>query len=127
MAAWLDDMEERKLLVTIPKFTVDDRHDLARIMKAMGVTDAFDENDADLRGIGFHKDGGNLYVGSATHAAHVSVDEVGTEAAAATGIVLQVASRPPSFVADRPFIFLVHDGETGAILFMGSVADPSAG
>lgn len=127
LAAWLDDMEERKLLVTIPKFTVDDRHDLARIMKAMGVTDAFDEYDADLQGIGLHKDGGSLYVGSATHAAHVSVDEVGTEAAAATGIVLQLMSRPPSFVADRPFIFLVHDGETGAILFMGNVADPSTG
>lgn len=127
LAAWLDDMEERKLLVTIPKFTVDDRHDLARIMKSMGVTDAFDENEADLPGIGFHKDGGNLYVGSATHAAHVSVDEVGTEAAAATGIVVNRISAPPSFVADRPFMFLVHDVETGAILFMGSISDPSAG
>lgn len=127
LAAWLDGMEERKLLVTIPKFTVDDRHDLARIMKSMGVTDAFDENEADLPGIGFHKDGGNLYVGSATHAAYIGVDEVGTEAAAATGVAVNRISAPPSFVADRPFMFLVHDGETGAILFMGSISDPSAG
>lgn len=46
-------------------------------------------------------------------------------AAAATVIELKLVSRPPSFVADRPFMFLVHDAESGTILFMGSVADPS--
>jgi len=124
-AAWLGDMEERKLLVTIPKFTVETRYDLGRILGAMGVTDAFDKDAADLEGIGFHEEGGTLHVGSAAHAAHVSVDEVGTEAAAATVIELELVSRPPSFVADRPFMFLVHDAESGTILFMGSVADPS--
>lgn len=127
LAAWLDDMEKQDLLVTIPKFRVDDRHDLAPTMKAMGVTDAFDENRADLSDIGFHEDGGWLYVSSASHAAYIGVDEVGTEAAAATGIVVNRISAPPSFVADRPFMFLVHDGETGAILFMGSISDPSTG
>ena len=127
LASWLDGMEEQELIVTIPKFTVDDRHDLAQVMKLMGVTDAFDEHAANLPGIGFHRDGGILYVSSASHAAYVGVDEVGTEAAAATGIVVNRISSPPVFVADRPFMFLVHDGETGAILFMGSVADPSTG
>ena len=127
LASWLGGMEERDLEVTIPKFAIDDRHDLAQAMKSMGVVDAFDGHAADLQDIGFHKAGGNLYVGSAAHAAHISVDEVGTEAAAATGIVVNRISSPPSFVADRPFIFLVHDSGTGAILFMGSVADPSIG
>lgn len=126
LASWLDGMEEQELIVTIPKFAVDDRRDLAQAMKLMGVTDAFDEHAASLPGIGFHRDGGILYVSGASHAAYVGVDEVGTEAAA-TGIVVNLVSSPPVFVADRPFIFLVHDDETGAVLFMGSVADPSAG
>lgn len=126
VSSWLGGMEERDLLVTIPKFAADARYDLGQAMGAMGVTDAFDQGAADLEGIGFHEDGGALYVGSAAHVAHVSVDEVGTEAAAVTVIELEIVSKPPSFVADRPFMFLVHDAESGAILFMGSVADPSS-
>lgn len=127
LAHWLDSMKGRNIIVTIPKFAVDDRRDLVPAMRSMGVTDVFDSRAASLPGIGFHADGGRLYVGTASHAAHISVDEVGTEAAAATGIGVWRESLPPSFVADRPFMFLVHDSETGAILFMGSVADPSAG
>lgn len=123
--AWLGDMEEQDLLVTIPKFTVETRYDLERTMGAMGVTDAFDPSAADLDGIGFHEEGGFLYVDRAVHAARISVDEVGTEAAAVTAITVERVSKPPSFVADRPFMFLVHDVDSGLILFMGSVADPS--
>ena len=125
VTAWLGDMEEKDLLVTIPKFTVETQYDLERTMGAMGVTDAFKQGAADLDAIGFHEDGGFLYVGSAAHAARISVDEVGTEAAAVTAITMERISRPPSFVADRPFMFLVHDADSGLILFMGSVADPS--
>lgn len=123
--AWLGDMEEQDMRVTIPKFTVETRYDLERTMGAMGVTDAFDPNAANLAGIGFHEDGGFLYVSSAAHAARISVDETGTEAAAVTAITVERVSKPPSFVADRPFMFLVYDGESETVLFMGSVADPS--
>lgn len=125
LASWLDDMEGQRWRVTIPKFTAEARHDLERAMGSMGVTDAFDVSTADLSHIGFHRDGGALYVGSAVHAAYVGVDEAGTEAAAVTSVEVRRISSTPSFVADRPFAFLIHDGESGAILFMGSVADPS--
>lgn len=125
LASWLDDMEGQRWRVTIPKFTAEARHDLERAMGAMGVTDAFSVSTADLSHIGFHRDGGALYVGSAVHAAYVGVDEAGTKAAAVTSVEVRRISSTPSFVADRPFAFLIHDGESGAILFMGSVADPS--
>ena len=63
------------------------------------------------------------------HEAFLAVDEEGTEAAAATAIVVQVESASPDpirLTVDRPFIFLIRDAQTGAILFLGRVLDPSA-
>jgi len=56
----------------------------------------------------------------------VSVDEVGTEAAAATGVIMQT-SLPPRVQVDRPFLFLIRDRTTGSILFLGRILDPTAG
>ena len=68
----------------------------------------------------------DLFIQEIVHKAFVSVDEAGTVAAAATGVVVGITSLPPSVTVDRPFVFLIHDIETGAILFVGRVADPSA-
>ena len=67
-----------------------------------------------------------MFINEVVHKAFVSVDEEGTEAAAATAVGVGVPSVPPNVVIDRPFIFLIRDIETGAILFVGRVADPSA-
>ena len=68
----------------------------------------------------------DLSITDIVHKAFVSVDEAGTEAAAATAVVLGIESVAPSVIIDRPFVFLIRDIETGAILFLGRVADPSA-
>jgi serpin B len=71
-------------------------------------------------------------VGSVVHKAFLEIDEDGTEAAAATAVMMEAGSAPPQpgqpveFVADRPFVFAVRDLQTGAVLFLGRVADPTA-
>jgi serpin B len=73
----------------------------------------------------------SLYIDDIYHKAFIKVDEKGTEAAAATAVIMLPVSTnpppPPQFVADRPFIFFIRDTLTGAILFMGRVLDPMAG
>lgn len=69
----------------------------------------------------------DLFIGDVIHKAFVAVDEEGTEAAAATAVIMEVASAPSSdlvLVIDRPFIFLIRDLESGQILFMGRVLNP---
>ena len=68
-----------------------------------------------------------LAIQDALHKAFVSVNEEGTEAAAATGVIVGPTSAPPQFVADHPFIFLIRDNVTGSVLFLGRVVDPTAG
>ena len=94
----------------------------------MGMSDAFDSAAADFSGMdGKSCLAGNpecLYIREILHKAFVSVDEAGTEAAAATAVVIQQESAPPSPVSmtvDSPFIFLIRDRETGAVLFVGRV------
>jgi len=71
----------------------------------------------------------DLYIGAVLHKAFVSVDEDGTEAAAATAVIMGVTSAPVgepiTFTVDRPFIYLIRDGATGSILFMGRVLEPA--
>jgi serpin B len=73
--------------------------------------------------------GDELLIQEVVHEAFISVDEAGTEAAAATAVVVGIVSAPAVTVdltVDRPFLFLIRDDETGAILFVGRVLDPSA-
>jgi len=71
-----------------------------------------------------------LFIGDVVHKAFVSVDEAGTEAAAATAVIMMPTAMPPEelveVTVDRPFIFLIRDIETSAILFIGRVVNPSA-
>jgi serpin B len=101
---------------------------LAGTLKDLGMTSAFEGGTADFSGMdGTH----NLYVGDVIHKAFIDVAEKGTEAAAATGVVMvsaSIATPPPPellIVANRPFLYFLRDQPTGAILFMGRVLDPS--
>jgi len=90
------------------------------------MTDLFSP-DADLSGM---TGGGQLYVSDVIHKAFVEVDEQGTQAAAGTAAGFTVTSghhAPPVFNADHPFLFIIRDNDSGFILFMGRVVDPSAG
>ena len=124
---WIAGTERREVRVVLPRFEAKTNYDLEVVLKTMGVTDAFDKKRADLTGIGETKKG-RLYVDKASHDAYVGVDEKGTEAAAVTTVIVAVEEARPSpvdFVADRPFLFAIHDGETGVILFMGRLSDPA--
>jgi serpin B len=109
--------------VLLPKFEMRFNANLVPIMKALGVRAAFDER-ADLSGINGKTD---LFVTAIVHEAWVKVDEVGTEAAAATAVVTGRKGIPQValFRADRPFLFLIRDTSTGAIVFLGRVSDPT--
>jgi serpin B len=119
----------RKVDLTLPRFSIETRFELAETLAAMGMTDAFDPGRADFTGIASPPEG-PLYVSRVIHQANIDLDEKGTEAAAATAVGMATGgpgdtSKPIVIRADRPFLFVLTDVSTGAILFMGRVADPS--
>ena len=126
---WNHDMRSQEIIVSVPKFTTKTHYDLMGPLFSLGVSDVFDPDTADLSGIVHVQPDQNLYVSKAIHDAYVDVNEEGTEAAAVTTIVTLEESLPPPpprFTADHPFIFIIQDDESGAILFMGRLSDPTA-
>lgn len=119
----------RQVMVYFPKFTLKTKYNkLAETLAAMGMPTAFGPA-ADFSGMNGKHD---LFISDVIHQAFVDVNEEGTEAAAATAVIFktasaQVSAEPvPVFKADHPFVFFIQDDETGAILFMGRVTDPTA-
>lgn len=114
-------MSSRKIKVSLPKFKLDCQFSLKEILSQLGIRDLFDINSADLSGMTGTSE---LYVSQVVHQAFVDVDEEGTEAAAATGVVAAVRSLPQHFLVDHPFLFVIQHCESGAILFQGRVVNP---
>ncbi len=117
-------LQARQVDLTMPKFEYESSFSPKQALIQMGMTDAFSET-ADFSGIAGNKE---LFITDIIHKAFVSVDEEGTEAAAATAVIVGVTSIPAmpiSMKIDRPFIFLIRDIETGAILFIGRVMNPA--
>ena len=112
-----------KLDVQMPKFKVNTKLDLKGLLFKMGMREVFNPRTADLSGITGYR---GMFVSNAIHKAYVNVDEKGTEAAAATGITIELTSLPFQFLVNRPFIFMIRHVETNTILFMGRVMDPTA-
>lgn len=119
--AWRGGLGMMDVMVSLPRFTITSQFGLNDKLARLGMPTAFTEQ-ADLSGM--NGDGG-LLIQSAVHKAFVTVNEEGTEAAAATGISVGVTSAPPSFRADHPFLFLIVDNVTGSLLFVGRVIDPT--
>ena len=107
-----------RILVSIPKFETKTHYDLIPELRDLGITLIFDGGD--LSGISDT----DMFVAKATQDAYVNVNEEGTEAAAVTTLEMFL-SAPPTFIADRPFLFFIQDDESGAILFMGKIVDPT--
>lgn len=124
IAALVEALEPTRIALALPRFEHGYRASLVSALEALGVRDIFDPQRADLSGI----DGGrDLHVSEIAHQAFVRVDEAGTEAAAATAVVIGVTAMPAPAQPvrfDRPFLYLVRDLDTGAVLFMGRVVDP---
>ena len=129
---WIGQLEEQKVTVYLPKFKMTwGTTDLTEALTTLGMADPFSRTKADFSGMDGNKPGGGkdwLYVSQVLHKAFVEVNEEGTEAAAATAITMRMAGMPhspPTFRADHPFLFLIRERQTGSILFMGRVADPT--
>ena len=122
---WKSQMQETKLdAIYFPKFEFDTKYTLNENLKALGMPTAFGMN-ADFSGI----DGTDwLFISSVIHQAFVKVDEKGTEAAAATAVVMELKGIMPQniFRVDHPFIFIIQEKQTGNILFLGRVVNPTS-
>ena len=130
LSAWTSEMRDQQVDAALPKFKMSSGFNLAKTLAALGMTDAFDMDKADFSGM----DGKShwLYISAVLHKAYIDVNEKGTEAAAATAVVMIArgiappAEPPRVFRADHPFLFLIRDSTTGSILFMGRVAQPGS-
>jgi serpin B len=125
---WLKAGQPRKVDLTLPRFKVTAAVDLKSVLTQMGMGLAF-SNAADFSGIAQNE---KLLLSAVIHQAFVEVDEKGTEAAAATAVVVKPKSVKPDnsgpvvFRADHPFVFLIRDHRTNSILFLGRLINPSA-
>jgi serpin B len=116
-------LSETYIALSMPRWAFDSPSiSLADMLEEMGMTDAFAPGQADFSGMDGTRD---LYISKVFHQAFVSVNEAGTEAAAATAVVVNRLSGPREFTIDRPFIYLIRDIETDTVLFLGRVTDPS--
>ncbi len=125
LAQWTSRLWETEVRVFLPKFKVSQGFLLNGALAKMGMVDAFDMCQANFSGMDDNEKG--LYIGAVLHKAFVDVNEEGTEAAAATAVVMKSrgpVAPPPIFRADHPFIFLIRENSTGSILFMGRVVAP---
>ncbi|MBU3941420.1 MAG: serpin family protein, partial [Nanoarchaeota archaeon] len=114
-------LSERKVSVYIPKFKFETKYLMAKDLAEMGMPTAFSMN-ADLSGMTGNMD---LFIDKVIHQAFVEVNEEGTEAAAATAVIVALkSSKSDYFMADHPFMFIIQQKATGNILFMGRVVDP---
>ena len=118
-------IQTNRIALTLPRFGVETKAKLNDLLAALGMPTAFDWKLADFSGINPEAD--DLHIQAVVHQANIDVDEYGTEAAAATAVVIGEESAPLQFSVDRPFIFVVRDRETGAVLFLGRITDPSIG
>jgi serpin B len=122
----IGDLQSKLVHLSMPKFEFDSEFSLKDTLTDMGMRDAFSADDADFSGMTGNR---ALFITHVVHKAFVSVDEAGTEAAAATAVMIPVGDGlelPAEVTIDRPFIFLIRDIKTGAIIFVGRVLNPAA-
>jgi serpin B len=131
LAAWLGRLRDQKVIVTLPRFKLEDDFSLKGALAALGMPTAFDDSRADFSGMNGGRE--KLSIGKVVHKAFVDLNEEGAEAAAATGVQMKALSssvpsgppaRLPVFRADHPFVFAIYDLRTGMVLFLGRVTKP---
>ena len=124
LTEWKKSLRKRRVKIYIPKFKFETKYFLSETLSNLGMPTAF-TNSADFSGMTGTKD---LKIDKVIHQAFIEVNEEGTEAAAATGVtIMMLSAKPPTpiFKADHPFIFIIQQNETGNILFMGRVNNPT--
>lgn len=127
LGAALSGGDQRVVNLELPKFDLSTKTSLVELLKRLGVTLAFDPDRADFSGMTHTEP---LFISDVRHEANITVDEKGTEASAATAVVMEATSAPApkeavALTVDRPFLFVVQDLKTHAPLFLGRVTDPN--
>jgi serpin B len=123
---WMTALQVRKGDLALPRFQFEYGADLNEPLSELGMGAAFDPGRADFSGM---VEGNRVWISRVRHKTFVSTDERGTEAAAATMVAMTLSAiidegKPFRMVVDRPFLCAIRDNETGALLFLGAVADP---
>jgi len=110
--------------IAVPRYTIESEFKLKEMLEHLGMKEAF-SNDADFSGITGQKD---LTIDDVLHKAFIEVNETGTEAAAATAVIMALKSAYEEesirFTADHPFLYFITDLNTGSIIFMGRLVQP---
>ncbi|XP_060073381.1 leukocyte elastase inhibitor-like [Ylistrum balloti] len=117
-------MRRQEIEVALPKFKIEANFDLKRVLSKLGIQDVFSAGNADLSGM-FDSPPADAHISDVVHKAFVEVNEEGTEAAAATAIMVRAMSITQQFVADHPFVFVIRDVISGTVLFIGKFTRPS--
>jgi len=121
----LQGLQSAEVILKMPRFSVESSFSLADTLAQMGMSDAFNAGQADFSGMDGQQD---LYISSVMHKAYASIDEAGTEAAAATVAIMSLTAimpgEPINLTIDRPFIFAIYDQPTQTILFTGRLSNP---
>ena len=123
LTKWATGLRRQTVQVFLPRFTMTTQFELSKELQALGMTDAFSPA-ADFFGIAAAD---SLSISAVLHKAFVDVNEDGTEAAAATAVIMGITSVMPTpmvFRADHPFLFMIRHEPTGSILFLGHVNNP---
>ncbi|WP_298281071.1 serpin family protein [Acidocella sp.] len=129
LAGWLASAQAMPVDVSLPRFTVTGNFELSGALSGLGMGRAFDAGHAEFGGMAVLAPGRRLFISAVLHKAYVTVDETGTEAAAATSVQMTMATAAPpglavtpvAFVADHPFLFIIRALPSGEILFIGRV------
>jgi serpin B len=123
VSEWTEQLENKEVSLYLPKFKLEERYQMETLLADMGMPKAFDK----AAEFDFFNETLPINIDEVYHQAVVTVDEKGTEAAAATAIVGMYVgmSYPIEFTADHPFMFMIKDNKTDTILFLGQVNKPS--
>lgn len=128
LKTWITSLKPTRVNLTFPRIKTTFSASLSKTLPVMGMVDAFDQQRADFSGMDGTRD---LSISDVVHKAFCEINEEGTEAAAATGVIMTMKSAAPikepppiEFKADHPYLYLIRDTQTGALLFLGRVTDP---
>ncbi|KAA3604353.1 MAG: serpin family protein [Planctomycetota bacterium] len=125
---WIDSMTERPVRVQLPKFRFSFHSEMSKVLRKLGIRNALELGRANFSGICSDP----IAIDAVIHESFIAVDEIGTEASAATAIVMKRSAAPAldsaqDFIANRPFLFLIRQPSSGTVLFLGRVQNPSPG
>ena len=127
LSTMMENVIKTKVITKMPKFSYDYSVEMRNILRSMGMSDAFDRSAADFSQMGTMENGENLFLGKVLHKTHIEVGEKGTRAAAITVIevprdtAMPPQEEPKTVILDRPFFFMIVDGNENIPLFMGIV------